>query len=276
MWVDFFPPFVMALREWLEAFLAFTIMYKLLRTIGTIDQQRALWIGVFGAIVFSFAWSFILTTITTTLHTSSEPFAKLWEAWASFVALCLVTSYIIWMLKNESSFITTIKEQVTLNLSTIGIITLAFTLIAREAMEIVLFTFAWSYTYRPVLFWILISLLIVVVMHIMTLRVPLKPFFIVSMIYLILQAWFMFWYSIHELLSVARDLWYATHDGWYLIKAFDLTGTILDHKTGLFGLPMYVLLGWYSKPECIQFVVQYMYVITLWFIWYRYRKSWLL
>ena len=84
----------------------------------------------------------MLTAITDALQTSSEPVAKLWEAGASFVALCLVTTYLVWMLRHESSFVATIRDQVRLNLSTTGIMLLAFTLIAREGMEIVLFTFA--------------------------------------------------------------------------------------------------------------------------------------
>ena len=110
-------------------------------------------------------------------------------------------------------------------------------------------------------------------MHFLTLRVPLKPFFFVSMVYLILQAGFMFGYSIHELLSVAKDLGYLASDGRYFVKAFDLTGTVVDHKTGLLGVPMYVLLGRYSKPEWIQLGIQYLYVIILSVFWYRCRKT---
>ena len=56
-----------------------------------------------------------------------------------------------------------------------------------------------------------------------------------------------------------------------LVKAFDLSGTLLDHKTGALGLPLYVLLGWYSKPEILQFAAQYLYTGLM--LWYWRRVS---
>ena len=46
----------------------------------------------------------------------------------------------------------------------------------------------------------------------------------------------------------------------------------MDHKTGAVGLPLNVTLGWYSKPEWVQFIVQYAYTFLLFGFWYS-RES---
>ncbi len=42
--------------------------------------------------------------------------------------------------------------------------------------------------------------------------------------------------------------------------------TLLDHRTGALGLPLYVLVDWYSQPEILQ---QYLYTATLFGVWYK-------
>jgi high-affinity iron transporter len=58
-----------------------------------------------------------------------------------------------------------------------------------------------------------------------------------------------------------------------LSKAFNLSSTILNHKEGVVGLPLYVLTGWYSKPEWVQFIMQYAYTITIFAFWRRYTNK---
>ena len=58
-----------------------------------------------------------------------------------------------------------------------------------------------------------------------------------------------------------------------LAKLFDASGTVLDHKTGPLGVPLNILVGWYSKPEVIQFVLQHLYVAGAFVLWGRIRKT---
>ena len=57
-----------------------------------------------------------------------------------------------------------------------------------------------------------------------------------------------------------------------LLKAFDLSKTILNHKEGVVGLPLYVSIGWYSKPEWVQFILQYGLTGFLFYYWYTKSK----
>jgi len=48
-----------------------------------------------------------------------------------------------------------------------------------------------------------------------------------------------------------------------IIKAYNLSKTIFYHKEGIFGLPLYVLFGWHFEPEWMQFLIQYIYSISI-------------
>ena len=55
-------------------------------------------------------------------------------------------------------------------------------------------------------------------------------------------------------------------DHWIYTKLFDASGTFLNHKEQPVGILLYVTVGWYSKPEIIQFLIQYIYTGVL--LWY--------
>ena len=84
---------------------------------------------------------------------------------------------------------------------------------------------------------------------------------------MILQAGYLFGYGIHEGLSALKSMNILNKDSILLLKIFDLSGTILNHKQGIFGLPLNVLIGWYSKPEWIQFLSQYILTFSLFGYW---------
>jgi len=47
----------------------------------------------------------------------------------------------------------------------------------------------------------------------------------------------------------------------------------LSHKNGSLGIPLHVLFGWYSKPEWIQFIVQYLFTFSMFGYWALYNKK---
>jgi len=104
-------------------------------------------------------------------------------------------------------------------------------------------------------------------------KVNLRILFNITLAYLILQAGFLLGYGIHEGLSALGSMNLLSSESPLFIKAFDLSETIFYHKEGLLGLPMYVLFGWYSKPEILQFIMQYLYTGSLFYIWHREIKK---
>ena len=146
-------------------------------------------------------------------------------------------------------------------------------MVAREGAEIAIFTFTGNYELPAISTGILLSLILAVLIYFSLVKVNLKVIFKITLVYLILQAGYLLGYSIHEGLSALKDLAVLSSNSILYTKAFDLSATILNHKEGVLGLPLNVLLGWYSKPEWIQFISQYAYTIGIFAYLKRYSKS---
>ncbi|WP_319468281.1 FTR1 family protein [uncultured Trichococcus sp.] len=198
-----------------------------------------------------------------------EQVAKLWESGASFVALALVTTFIYWMIQHGRNMVSTVESSVSQNLSAFGIASVAFIMVAREGVEVAIFTFAGQYGIVALFAGITAALILAILINHSLVKVNLRILFNITLAYLILQAGFLLGYGIHEGLSALGSMNLISSDSPLFIKAFDLSETIFYHKEGLLGLPMYVLFGWYSKPEILQFILQYLYTGSLFYIWHR-------
>ncbi|MDA3931892.1 MAG: FTR1 family protein [Tenericutes bacterium] len=269
---DFFQGLVMGFREGLEAFLIIAIMIRYLSQANKHEYKKHVWTGASLGVLLSVVIGFILFLVSRALG-NLDSIAKLWESFASFLALLLVSTFIVWMIKNGSNMVKDIENKIDINLSKFGIITLSFVLIAREGTEIAIFTFAGNYSLISIFIGILASLILVILIFYSLVKVNLRTIFNITLAYLILQAGFLLGYSIHEGMSAFKDLGYLASTNPIFTKLFDLSSTVLNHKTGIIGIPLYVSIGWYSKPEIIQFVVQYTYTGLMFTFWYLQIKK---
>ena len=169
--------------------------------------------------------------------------------------------------------VTSVENNVSKNLSAFGIASISFIMVAREGVEIAIFTFAGKYTFISIIIGIFCALLLTILIYFSMIKVNLKVVFNITLGYLILQAGFLLGYSIHEGLSALQSFNILPSESILFIKVFDLSKTIFYHKEGLIGLPLYIIFGWYSKPEILQFLTQYLYTLTLFYIWYRTIKK---
>ncbi|TXT16402.1 MAG: putative Membrane protein [Erysipelotrichaceae bacterium] len=104
-------------------------------------------------------------------------------------------------------------------------------------------------------------------------KINLRILFNITLVYLILQAGFLLGYAVHEGLSALKALSVISGDNFIFTKAFDLSGTVFNHKEGVLGIPLYVLFGWYSKPEWIQLILHYGYIVGMTLVWKNLRKK---
>jgi len=145
-------------------------------------------------------------------------------------------------------------------------------MVAREGAEISLFVFA-STEQASYLFGtftgILLSGAVTFLVYKSMIKVNLKMIFNITLVYLILQAGFMLGYSFHELFSWLKAESILDSSHWIYTKAFDLSDTFLYHKEKPVGIFLYVTIGWYSKPELFQFIIQYLYTLTLLGLFFR-------
>ncbi|MCK5130100.1 MAG: FTR1 family protein [Clostridiales bacterium] len=264
----FLPGTIMGFREGLEAFLVVSIMLRYISKTNNPVYKKYIYYGAAIGVVLSVIFGAILTMISNAIVGSGEV-AKIWESIASIIALILITTFIVWMIKHGSRITQQIESQVDSNLSKWGIFSIATIMIAREGAEIAIFSFTGKYTILSIAIGVLVALIIAVLIYYSLIKVNLKTIFAITLGYLILQAGFLLGYGIHEGLSALKALGKIQENSLLLNKAFDLSGTVFYHKEGAIGVPLYVLFGWYSKPEWIQFISQYAYTLSIFLLWLK-------
>lgn len=265
---NFLTGVILGFREGLEAFLIVVILLRFLRRTGRTELIKNVWRGAGLGILSSLVIGGILYAAASTME-RMEQTAKLWESGSSLIALVFITTFIVWMIRNGSNMVGSVERDASQNLSGRGILLLSALMVAREGVEVSIFSFAGEYDLPAIFAGIGAALVLTVLIYYSLVRVNLKTIFSITLFYLILQAGFLLGYGIHEGLSALSDLGVLAETSPLFLQAFDLSGTLLDHKAGPIGLPLYVLLGWHSRPEILQFAAQYLYTgLLLWF-WYR-------
>ena len=267
----FIQALIMSFREGLEAFLIITIILKFLDKTNSANFKKDVWNGTIMGVIISLILGITLMILSSFIGGLSTT-AKLWESIAGFIAVILITTFIVWMIKNGSKIKNHVENKTALNLSKKGIFLLALFMITREGAEIALFSFAGKYSITPIILGILLSIGVVMLIHYSLIKIKLKTILFITLAYLILQAGFLSGYSIHEGLSAAKSLNVVNENNPIFLKAFDLSDTIFYHKEGAVGLPLYVVFGWYSKPEWIQLILQYSYILLFFSYWYKKNK----
>ena len=267
----FVQAMIVAFREGLEAFLIIAILLQFLNKSKEKQYKRDVWHGVSAGIVGSIILGVILTLISSSLG-GTDNLAKLWESGASFVAVLLIATFIVWMIKHGSRIKAHVERNASLDMSRWGIFLISMVVVLREGAEIAIFSFAGKYEALPIFAGLIISIGVVFLIFYSIVNIKLSTIFNITLVYLILQAGFLIGYSVHEGLSASKGLGMIDSSNPVYTKAFDVSDTILNHKAGLIGIVLYVSVGWYSKPEWIQFAVQYAFTILLFSYWYIDRK----
>ncbi len=268
----FIQGLIVAFREGLEAFLIIVILLKFLDKTNNKILKKNVWLGLYAGIGVSLVFGAILMGISSFIGGGDATTAKLWESIASFIAVILITTFIIWMINHGSKIKSHIEGKAALNLSKKGIFLIALFMVAREGVEIVLFQFAGKYSMLSILFGVALSIGLVTLIYHSLVKIRIQTIFNVTLVYLILQAGFLMGYSVHEGISASKDMGMIAKDNPIFTKAFDLSATMFNHKEGAVGIPLYVAIGWYSKPEWIQFILQYGLTGSLFWFWYKKKK----
>ena len=261
------PGLVMGFREGLEAFLLVAIILEYIKKIEQTHLKNKVWQGVITGIVISLVLGVLLNYLSIYLG-GVDTLTKVWESLASLIALLLVTTFIFWMIRHGHNIVSEVKEQVRNNLSALGLFLISFIIVAREGTEIAIFTFAGKYSYTYVSLGILASLILTILIFYSLVKINLGLLFKLTLAYLILQAGFLLGYTFHEGFSALKSYGIISPDNVIYIKAFDLSKTILSHKDGAIGIAFYVLFGWYSKPEWLQFIIQHTYILAMFGFWW--------
>lgn len=268
---NFLTGAILGFREGLEAFLILVILLRFLRRAQHAELTKNVWQGAGLGVLASLLIGGALHAVSGAMG-RMEQTAKLWESASSLIALLFITTFIVWMIRAGSSMAGAVERNAANNLSGRGILLIAALMVAREGVEISVFSFAGEYEPAAIFAGTGAALVLTVLIYCSLVRVNLKTIFTITLFYLILQAGFLLGYGLHEGLSALKEIGALAESSPLFIKAFNLSGTLLDHKAGIIGLPLYVLFGWYSKPEILQFTAQYLYTGLLLYFWRRTAK----
>ena len=263
---------IMAFREGLEAFLILVLIIKFIDRTGNKGLKTKAVFGFASTVIFSLIIGYLLTSLGGKFKNMDE-IGKLWESIASLLAVGLVTSFIMLMIKHGKNIKKYVEDKSAMNLTGTGIFLISFMLTAREGVEIAVFAFAGQYSALSILIGLVLSLVLAIGIYFSLVRISISTIFQITLIYLIIQAGYLFGYGIHEGLSALKSLGSLDSNSLLLTKAYDLSQTLLDHKEGYLGLPLNILFGWYSKPEWIQLISQYIFTFSLFGYWSRVRRS---
>jgi high-affinity iron transporter len=269
---NYLPGLIVGFREGLEAFLIIAIIIRYLDKINQKVLKKNVNVGIGIGVAISFLIGGLLYLVSNAIG-DADKLAKIWESAASIIALALVTTFIIWMIKHGAGMVQHVESTTASNLSKSGLSLISAIMVAREGTEIAIFTFAGKYSLASITVGISASLVLAILIFYSLVKVDIKKVFNITLIYLILQAGFLLGYGIHEGLSALADFGFIAKNSFILAKTYDLSATIFYHKEGVIGLPLYVLFGWYSKPEWIQFIAQYGYTILMFLLFAKIRRK---
>ncbi len=262
------PSFIMGFREGLEAFLLIAIILKYISKSAQFHLRSKVIQGGIAGLIISLLLGLLLNAVSAGLG-GVTTLTKVWESVASLVALALVTMFIFWMIRHGHDMAKHVEGKVDKNLSAAGLFFISLVIVAREGTEIAIFSFAGKYPFNIVILGVLASLILTLLIFYSLVKVDIALLFKITLAYLILQAGYLLGYTFHEGFSALKGYEMISGDNAVFIKAFDVSKTIFSHKDGVLGIPLHVVFGWYSKPEWIQFIIQYLYtgmVFVFWFL----------
>jgi high-affinity iron transporter len=262
----------MGFREGLEAFLLIVVIFKYIAKIDRSHLKTKVIQGGISGLFVSIVLGMLLNFFAEYLGGVSS-LTKLWESAASLIALLLVSAFIIWMIRHGSNLSKHIEHKIDSNLSANALFWIAFIIIAREGTEIAIFSFAGKYPFEIVGLGVISALILSILIFYSLFKVNLSLLFKITLAYLILQAGFLLGYSLHEGFSALKGYGMIATDNFVFEKAFDVSKTIFSHKVGVFGIPLHVLFGWYSKPEWIQFITQYLFTFSMFTYWVSHNNK---
>ncbi|MHA1935786.1 MAG: FTR1 family iron permease [Candidatus Thorarchaeota archaeon] len=260
-------PIVVSLREGIEAALIIAIMLSYLRKVGRENLKRS----ILGGTLLAFAASVGLAAVMAMVWGAFEgPMLEVFEGSVMLIAALLLTSMIIWMWKAGAGISSEIEGSIEEGAKkrNFSLAILAFALVLREGVELVLFTAALSIqegytTYIGVTLGLMLAGIVGIGIYQGSLRINLKSFFNSTSVLLVLFAAGMIAYGIHEL-QEAGFLVVGPLEVWNLNPPLLPDGSYpLLHEKGLIGGLAKSLFGYNGNPSALEVVAYFGYLILV-------------
>ena len=260
-------PFLVVLRESIEAALIVGIMWAYLDKTGNKEYQKYLAYGTAGAIVMSLVLGGGIVLILGQLAGFWE---KMFEGVASISATLVLSYVIIWMAKHAGSIKGELESKMDFAIteqSANSLIFLAFVAVAREGLETVLFLAPLlAIDVTGTIVGSILAIVLAIVLSLAAKRqiyaLDIGKFFKYTSLILIVFAAGLFGYGLHELVEAAE---YAgvgyDADGnptnFLFSYAWDINPADKSHplhEKGMIGIWFKALVGYDGNPEWIRVI----------------------
>jgi high-affinity iron transporter len=202
--LDLLPGIVVAFREGLEAFLIIALLLQYLEKTSNRHLKLPVFAGLGSSVVFTTVIGVALAYMVKGLD-NVEEFSELWETVMSLLATGLITTFIIWMIQHGRAMKQHVEAKAATNLTPWGIALVAFVLVAREGLEIVLFMFAGQYAPLAIGIGLVLAVIAAVIVAFSLFKIPLTYIFQLTLIYLIFQAGALLGSGVEELGEEAAE-----------------------------------------------------------------------
>jgi high-affinity iron transporter len=261
-------PMIISVREGIEAALIIAIMLSYLRKTKREDLRRY----VFGGTIMAFVASVGVAAVMAFVWGVVEgQLLEVFEGSVVLIAAVLLTTMVLWMWNAGAGIATEIEESVgegAKRESAVGLALLAFALVLREGVELVLFTAALaiqdgSVTYIGVTIGLAIATVIGLGIYQGSLHVSLKSFFNYTSVLLVLFAAGMIAYGIHEL-QEAGFLLLGPIEVWNINPPLLPDGSYpLLHERGFIGALAKSLFGYNGNPSALEVIAYVSYILVV-------------
>ncbi|NWF94861.1 MAG: FTR1 family protein [Candidatus Thorarchaeota archaeon] len=273
----FIGPAIISVREGIEAALILAIMFSYLRRTGKLDLARYVFLGTGTAVLSSLGVALVLVFVWGSLEGLS---LNIFEGLALLVAAILLTTMIAWMWLSGPRMSFEIQRSLGVQVSrrnVIGLTLLAFTLVFREGVELVLFIMA-LLIQDPLqavsgsAIGLTVAGAVGIGLYHGSLRIDIQAFFRWTSLFLVLFASGMIAYGVHEL-QEAGLLLIGPVEIWDINPPALPDGSYHPlHENGMIGLFLKALFGYNGNPSALEVVTYVSYLLTISLLYFRLQR----
>ncbi|MXP66246.1 iron permease [Pantoea sp. Nvir] len=255
-----FVPFLIMLREGLEAALIVSLISSYLKRTGRKQWFPALWTGVFIATTICVALGVFINQTTGEFPQKEQ---ELFEGIVAVVAVAILTSMVFWMRQAARNMRAQLEEAVdqALNQSRCGglaLVLMVFLAVAREGLESIFFllaTFTQDVGYAPAigaLLGLATAIVLGILLYLGGIRLNMANFFYWSGLFILFVA-----------AGLAAGAVRAFHEAgiWnhFQTVVFDMSNVLSTHS--LLGTLLQGVLGYQESPSISEVTVYFFYLI---------------
>ena len=271
--VGIIPNLIIGLREGIEAALILGIILGYLVKIERGSLKRYVYFGTAGAMGVSAGVAAVLVLMTIEFEGFGE---QVFEGVAMLVAVAVLTSMVLWMMKASRSIKVHVQQRIDAVLrgqQAFGLVLLSFVVILREGVETALFVFGAGRLTSPfeaiigVALGLLVAAIIGVGLIRVSWRINLKRFFQVTCVFLVVIAAGLFAHAVHELQE-------ALHWTFGSSTLYHLTSSFPDNESNVAGYLLRGIVGYSAAPTLLESsaYVAYWIVVALVYLGIRSGK----